>query len=430
MKIRAWFAVMGLLTLGARSEAVDPRNRADHGQFTIYCDDLRLRSQAASFAAQTKDQVLALLGEPDGWKRPIVVTLESAAATTTGQTPTVLRLVESPVGMRIEVVARIGNHPGDVHLQKHLIRAVLLELMYRKDGVRAGATYAEPPWWLIEGAIQIFRRKDSGTDTDLFGKLVETNKLPPIENFLAQKPDELGATALAMDHALAMCLVQLLVEQPNGRNHLAALLRSWPEESGDPVTALTKHFPALSGGAGALQKWWTLNLARFAALNRHQSLSAIETDREIARLLEFAVQPAKSKETRHFAIHEFAEYLKIPESREALAANRNALIGLSARANMLFRPILREYEETLALLERGKTRGIGARLEKTDRLRAVILQRVSEISDYLNWFEATQMNSRSNAFDDYLKTANELSEEEKKRRDPIGRYLDQLEKEY
>ena len=38
--------------------------------------------------------------------------------------------------------------------------------------------------------------------------------------------------------------------------------------------------------------------------------------------------------------------------------------------------------------------------------------------------------TRTNAFDSYLKAANELSREQERRDDPIARYLDLMEKEY
>ena len=92
--------------------------------------------------------------------------------------------------------------------------------------------------------------------------------------------------------------------------------------------------------------------------------------------------------------------------------------------------MLSEYDECLAQLARGKTRGIHDRLERAARLRTALTHRAGEIADYLNWFEATQMGTRSGAFDNYLKTASELSEQDRKRRDPIARYLDELEREY
>jgi 5'-deoxynucleotidase YfbR-like HD superfamily hydrolase len=82
------------------------------------------------------------------------------------------------------------------------------------------------------------------------------------------------------------------------------------------------------------------------------------------------------------------------------------------------------------LLERGKSRGIKERLERAGQLRAAIVRRIDEIADYMNWFEATQLTGSSKAFEGYLKTANELSEQDKLRRDPIASYLDSIEKQY
>ncbi len=428
MNSRTLLSAAALLALLANAGAVSPRERTDSGQFTIYCEDANLRRQVASVAAQTKGETLELLGEADTWRRPIVVTVALDAAPGSVRAPATLRLVESAVGMRVEIVVQIGKEPVDVNLQKHLIRAVLLEFMYRK-GMPAGGSYVEPPWWIVEGAVELLRRREGGPEPRFFRTLIETNKLPPIESFLSEKPDELGPTALAVDRALAMCLLQLLIDQPDGRRRLAELIHAWPESNNDSLAALGRSFPTLAGGAPVVQKWWTLNLARFAAADRLLVLSAEETDRQIAALLEFEI-PQKDGTMRRFTAQDFAEYLKLPESRPVLAGRRAGFVTLSARANVLLRPVIGEYDGCFAQLARGKTRGIRDRLERAARLRTALTRRAGEIDDYLNWFEATQSGTRSGAFDNYLKTANELSEQNRKRTDPIARYLDELEREY
>jgi uncharacterized protein YllA (UPF0747 family) len=82
------------------------------------------------------------------------------------------------------------------------------------------------------------------------------------------------------------------------------------------------------------------------------------------------------------------------------------------------------------MLSRGKTRGVRDRLAKVEDYRTLVLKRTSDIADYLNWFEATQMKTMSGAFDTYLKTVDELSAEDKKQKGPIGQYLDQIEQEF
>ena len=428
MKLAALLLAAGLAAFLANARAVDPRQRTDSGQFTIYCDDPGLRRQIAGFAARTKAESLALIDESDTWRSPIVVTIELVPAAVS-QNPVTFRVVDTVVGMLLEVVSRVCREPTVVSLHMHLIRAVLLEFMYRKGGPHAGAAYTEPPWWVVEGAAEWLRRSESGVEPQFFRTLIETNRLPPIESFLAEKPDELGPTALAVDRSLSMCLLQLLIEQPDGRRRLANLIRNWPSSDGDIVSALGREFPALAGGAPALQKWWTLNLARFAAADRLQALSAEETDRQISALLDFEI-PQKDGKSRRFSAPAFAEYLKLPASRTVLATQRAALVALSVRANVLLRPVLAEYEECFALLSRGKTSGIRKRLERAEHLRGLVTRRASDVADYLNWFEATQMGGRSNVFETFLNTAREADEQERHRRDPIARYLDELEREF
>ncbi len=427
MKLRALLVLICLLALAARVKAVDPRGRTDSGQFTVYCENVALRQQIASFATQTKDQVIAIIGESDTWRRPIVVTIASASSP--DQPLARLNVIASAVGMKIEINVHLREERHDVNLQKYLVRAILLEYMYRRTGVTGGEAYTEPPWWVVEGIVRMLRRRDFAEDSGFFRNLVETNKLPPIEHFLLQKPDELGPTAKAMDAALAMCLLQSLIDQPSGRDHLATFLHKWPEANGDAVGALGREFRALEGGAASIQKWWVLNLARFASADRYLGLTAEETDQQIGALLDFEIRDTKSGKTQRFNVKQFEEYLKIPGSRQVLAAQRAGLVGLSPRANALFRPVLAEYEESMALLERGKTRGVAERLERASRLCTVIRRRVEEIADYMNWFEATQIEGSSNLFEGYMKTADEFAEQERRSRDAIARYLDTIEKQ-
>jgi hypothetical protein len=51
---------------------------------------------------------------------------------------------------------------------------------------------------------------------------------------------------------------------------------------------------------------------------------------------------------------------------------------------------------------------------------------MAEIDDYINWFEATQMESQSGAFNDYLRAAHKSQISAPRRRDPLSVYLDAL----
>ena len=427
---RRALAVAAALLLAPELAGAAPREHSDLKQFSVYCDDAPLRMRVASFAGEVRRDVMHLLGEGEAWKAPIVIVIERASAARPGEPAAKVRLVESLPGFKVEIDVRIGDDPAAVNLQKQIVRAVLLEYAYRESGVKGGTAFRESPWWVIEGAIQLLRQRETGTNTDLFKRLIATNKLPPLAEFLADNPDDIGATAREMDQALAASLLQLLASQPSGRASLARLVREWPRSNGDPVALLRKHFPALASDEATLQKWWTLNLARFAAADRYRGLSVDETEKELAPLLALEIPTGKDGAKKGFVLDDFEHYLKLPASRAVLAERHTLIVALSARANALYRPVLADYEQAFAQLARGKTGGVRERLARIDQYRTGVLRRTVEIADYLNWYEGTQLGGHSNAFDSYLKTANELSEQEQKRRDPIGRYLDDFEQEY
>jgi len=426
----AWLVALVAVCLPASAADLRQQSVSQSKQFIVFSTDVRLRQRVASYADALTDDVKQLLGSTGVWKTPIVITLDVAAHADQAAPPPVLRLVDTPAGQKIELNVQIGRDPSAVNMQKLLLRALLLEYAYRGIHVEGGTSYVEAPWWVVEGLIEMERRRDAGIDSDLFRRLVETNHLPPIESFLLEKPEELGPTSLAVDRALAMGLLQMLAEQPDGRLNLAHLIRDWPQSNGDPMALLAKEFPGVAGNSQTLQKWWTVNLARYAASDRYEGLTAQETDKMLAPLLQIEFVINKKGEKKTFVVSDYAQFMKLPSCRPTLSTRHTEIVALSTRANALMRPVVGDYEEVFALLARGKARGIRERLAKVEGYRTLVLQRVSQIDDYLNWFEATQLKTKSGAFDNYLKTAKELSDQDRKQKGPIDLYLDELEKQF
>jgi hypothetical protein len=405
------------------------RSTSSSKQFIIYCDDAALRGRVAGFVEDVKQQTYELVEWQDrGQRIPIVVMLQRGES----RTPVSVRLFQTPEGPTIHVDARIGDNPADVHLQKHIIRAVMLDFLYRdRAALKPGEAYVEAPWWFVCGVIENYYRKDRGVDAGFYRKLVATNKLPSIEQFLDGRGLDLGATAAAFDSACALAFVDMLIGQPDGKSRLASLMRSWPDVHGEQIAALVRLFPGLGTGAESIQKWWTLSLAKFSASDRYLGLSAEETDRELSKLLEFPVVVDKKGKTERFAITRFPEFVKLPGAKPALKQQRAAIIGLSTRANAIFRPVLVSYDEIFALLGKGKTKRINERIRDVEVYRTTVLHRMSEIEDYLNWYEATQMGGSSKPFEAYLSTAKQLDSDSNKSSNSqaISDYLDLLEEQ-
>jgi hypothetical protein len=114
----------------------------------------------------------------------------------------------------------------------------------------------------------------------------------------------------------------------------------------------------------------------------------------------------------------------------ALDQLKRDLLFIVPQTNPVLRPIGREYQEIVALLARGKRRGLPKRLARLELTRQQLAARMAEIDDYMNWFEATQMNSGSGNFKGYLKAVDQSQLPAQRRRDPLSVYVDALEDQY
>lgn len=423
-----------LLVLGTdlqAEEKVDFRAQSTSRsrQFIVYGLTPQARSAVTERAEQVKQAVLDALGESDQWKFPIGISLSKARE----WGPVDLRLFSTPDGLVIQMRVQIGEDAVGLNFRKHIAKAVLLELMYRgRSELGQGERYLDAPWWVAAGISQAIREREFGPEPDFFKGLLEVNRLPAVEDFLKFNPDTPGPAGQRIDEALCFALLQMLWQQPEGKSRLGQLIRHWPKNGADPIAALLKDFPGLGASPGAVQKWWTLAIARLASTERLQALTGEATFAALEALLIFEFVGGKIGEKKAFPLRRFEEFLSHPACKTTLGNARLALAALQGRASPLFASILVEYEKVLADLIKGKTKGMAMRIAGLEKHLQVLVQRGNDITDYMNWYEATQVRIYSGAFESYLKTARDLDREEAERRkkDPISRYLDTLEKEF
>jgi hypothetical protein len=408
--------------------AAAQRSVSSSKQFLVFSPDMELRQKVANFTEEVKGGFLQIVGEPDRWRAPILITLNRATAAQAGESPARFDVLRNDAGFQIEIDVRIGDDPAEVNLQKLIVRALYVEFAYRltPDSLVGGKRYAEAPWWLVEGTIQALRHRDTGPDAELFQRIIDVNHLPPLDHLLGSHPADAGSTtAAAVDGACALCLLELLLEQPDGHAALAGYVRHLPTAPADPVAALRRDFPDLAGSPGDLQKWWTLNLARLSAADRYKGLSPEETDSLLSALLQFEISGNKGTPAKVYGVADFPEYLKLTASRSVLTEKHAAIVSLSARANPLYAEIMADYEQIFSLLARGKTHGVKDRLAKVVASREFLLHRKAEIADYLNWYEATQTGAVRGAFEGYMRVARELATP-LPHHDPVSKYLDEV----
>lgn len=145
-------------------------------------------------------------------------------------------------------------------------------------------------------------------------------------------------------------------------------------------------------------------------------------------------QPPPAKQARGAAatlpIEDYALVIKRKDFNQISARNAVALTALQSRASILFRPIVADYLQILADLQKGKTKGMDARLKVLRKRSDEALARSKAVRDALDLHEANGSPAMSGLFKDYLELPKTIENELPPREDSISRYLDALDKEF
>ncbi|PYL57558.1 MAG: hypothetical protein DMF31_10510, partial [Verrucomicrobia bacterium] len=226
--------------------------------------------------------------------------------------------------------------------------------------------------------------------------------------------------------AYSVAFVQLLLDEGGGHARLAQYVSNISHASNDPIADLKVSFPPLRE---EMERKWQSMVARLSEHQTYQFLTFAESERRLDELLQIKVSGGSRnwEPSNPVDLNELARRKLSTDEKSAVNQMSQDLLLLIASAHPVLRPVAREYQQIAALLVRGKRRGIAKRLARLNFTRRDLATRMGEIDDYMNWFEATQMDSQSGAFNAYLKAANQSQVSAPRRRDPLSVYLDALE---
>jgi len=390
----------------------------------IYGADAKVRGAISGLAEQTKSNLLSLLRQRDDWKTPVVVNLQSQQSNVPELSAADLRFSQTGYGIKLQVDLTISKNVDVSLVERELLRAILLEMVYRdQPHITAGAVLVEPPDWLIEGVLALAPGREHGPLIETLGN---TEKALPLEKFLSQRPGLLDSTGRTLYRAYAFALVQMLLDEKNGGAQLAKYINHLYDSSNDALANLEAQFPLLADDA---EKNWQLALNRLRTLQTFRLLTFAESEQRLDELLSVKISEPK-KPVKLVRFDELAEHKLSVSEKTALDQLKRDLLVLVPQTNPVLRPIGHEYQEIAALLARGKRRGVPKRLVRLELTRQQLAARMTEIDDYMNWFEATQMNSGSGNFTGYLKAMDQSLAPAQRRRDPLSVYVDALEDQF
>ena len=393
--------------------------------FVIYSPDRQTRSLLARHAQTAAKEWEEITGDKVMASTPIIIVDKTHEAKPRGAKGASCHLFEIEDGrlkVQIDVLDDWAMKAG--YFETEVIRALALQAMHRKNPPKAGKNYAQPPGWLVEGIGEQIRRRGGTVPDGVHAALIQSERPPALGDFLQQKTDRLDATSLLLYRAQALALLKALSDSKNSKPQFLAYLENPDGMNSDPAKLL-EAFPNAAPDVSSLNKIWTLSLARSSMPPRLASLSVDKTDEELTEILALEV-PADPKKTNSTATSgPMALPLAARDQGGAFLMRQRSvdLLNLEFRAHPLLVPIVEEYRNIAMLLSAKPKSNVGHRIEEIEKIRVLLVERHKAISDYMNWFEATQVDESNSS----------LAEETRPnpvppRRDPITLHMDAIER--
>ena len=426
--VRVSFAALCSLFCAQAVVLASPeRSISTSRQFLVYGEDLRLRGAICDLAERTKRDLLRLIDLRDEWATPIVISAQFPRANWPERPRAAFAFSQTGFGLKLQLDLTIAPELNQPEVRHELLRAILLEMMYRhKADLPPGAPYVSPPDWFLAGIPQQ-AEIDGRRWADLLRPPVAAQKVLPLAELLRQRYDQLDESGRSLYRAYSEALVELLTGAPEARARLARFVADLPAASKDPMAELGRHFPTLAD-AKVAEKAWGFHIAELTAARSFRWLSSEEANQKLDKILVLGISAAGVE--KKYQLEEFPKFVGSASAKVALVRCSREMSILATRASSIYRPMICEYARIAMLLARGKTRGIGERLARLSASRRSISARTGEIDDYMNWFEATKSREISGAFDGYGKAAAAAAQPAPRRRDAISVYVDVLEAEF
>lgn len=129
-------------------------------------------------------------------------------------------------------------------------------------------------------------------------------------------------------------------------------------------------------------------------------------------------------------LEDFARLAKRKDRSEILKRTLNHINSVKLRAHPLYRPLIGDYATVVQNLILGRETGVSDQLAAIRKQHLEIRERARAVETYVDWYEASQTQTYSHVFDDYLKLRDDLDKDVIPRSDAVSRYLDAIQKEF
>ena len=177
LKILCTVGAIVFLLARAAYPAGKPHSTSSSRQFIVYGADLRVRGAMCDLAERTKANLLRLLDLRDHWKPLLIINLDYPQANFPDASVPQLDFSQLGYGLKLQLNLLVKDNLQGSEVQRQLLRAILIELMYRGHGnIAAGTPYVAPPDWLVDGILELQPGRDSGENAKLLQAVVNRGK--------------------------------------------------------------------------------------------------------------------------------------------------------------------------------------------------------------------------------------------------------------
>jgi hypothetical protein len=415
--------LVSIFASNTRAVTSSERSVSPSGQFIIYGGDAASRGAVSALAERTKSNLLAVLKRRDDWKIRFIINLQTRAPNVPELPATEFRLSQTESGLKLQLDLTFSREINGAAIERELARVILLEMIYRNQtGIASGDVYVDPPSWLIDGLLAAVPNR---SHTALVAALSVPQRDVSLADFLGQRPESLDSPATELYRGYSFVLVQSLLESANGCVRLGHYIDNLASASSDSFADLRAAFPEIRDW----DKIWKSKIAQVKASPDNGLLKFAQSEERLSEILDTKFPTADGRE-KSLSFEDFSRTKPNATQRLALQKFGQQLLLLAEHANPLLRPVIQDYQQIVGQLILGKSRGIPTRLAELKTLRARLSAQMSEVDDYMNWFEAAKLETPSGMFDDYLKSASARRALTPKRKDPLSVCLDAVEQEF
>lgn len=399
------------------------RTVSSSGAFVVYAESPALRGKISREAERVHDGWMRVIDQPVRASAPIVIQDRSGEVRPKGMPATKITVFDiEGGGTKIQLDLWDKKATGGDALALEVCRALVIHAMRREKLSAGGASIDPPPEWLVEGVAESLRGSDGEVPSGIHAALLRSDRPPSLNRFLRERPEIMDSRSLILYRAQAYALLEVLRKASEPKRRMAEFLAGNPHKAG--VEELLAAF-SLGKSESELNKLWTLSIARSSMPQRHSSLGVRATNEALEVLMDVPAPPdAKSPDGLEVrGAHALPALAKVRGGSQVMRELALECILLEFRAHPLMKPFIAEYRRIFMTLERKPKAKIAAEIEELEALRALLLERHGAILDYMNWYEATQLDEEGKS---PLAEIPELPEIPQ-RRDPLTRELDRME---